>query len=267
MSYAKRNANILGRIDRHGDHASARLLREAAEKCLEISERFAKERADIEKNNHLTPDGRKAQLLESLKTRHARDLRDARKPLEDFAKSIESMRAKVKPAEIDRGDIVGALERMEIRTFVFNSTNAEKMKLLLEDADPVILDAVLSAPRALSGVPAEYYDRAKAAREEQLHGPVLRDIAAAQEVLSEARNAAAIARADLMGTIEMDQREFDRLMHPIENRTAAPWLLKQGDRVVVVAPGESVYKEATEDQLRDGKFYASMQEYQQDRAA
>jgi len=35
----------------------------------------------------------------------------------------------------------------------------------------------------------------------------------------------------------------------------------------VVVPGATTYQDATEDQLRDGKFYADMQEYKADRAA
>jgi hypothetical protein len=102
---------------------------------------------------------------------------------------------------------------------------------------------------------------AKAAREEQLHGPQLREIDALQAVVDEANAAATIARTDLATVVEMDQAAFDRLMVPIEKKTAAPWLLKQGDRVVVVEPGATTYQDATPDQLRDGRYYADMQEY------
>jgi hypothetical protein len=134
-------------------------------------------------------------------------------------------------------------------------------------ADPRILDAVLSMPRQVSGVPEEIYTKAKTAREEQLHGPLLREIEAAENVLSEARAVSAVARSGLMNTVELTQREFDKLMLPIENKVAAPWLLKQGDKVLVVVPGETTYREASPDQLREGKFYTDMQAYQQDRAA
>jgi hypothetical protein len=95
----------------------------------------------------------------------------------------------------------------------------------------------------------------------------LRKIEALQAVVDEANAAATIARTDLATVVEMDQAAFDRLVVPIEKKTAAPWLLKQGDRVVVVEPGAATYQDATEDQLRDGKFYPDMQAYQQDRAA
>jgi hypothetical protein len=273
MSTSARNANIaniLSRLDRHAQHPSTATLRKAAEACLNVSERFTSEREQIDQNPHLTRDGKKAKLIDSLRKTHARDLRDARKPFDEAANKLKAMRETIKPAQIDETNVVAALERMEIRTFVFNSPSADKVSLLLhQDASPKILDAVLSAPRELSGVTKDIYDRAKTAREEKLYGPLLQEIETAELVLSEANNAAAIARASLMGTVELDQREFDRIMLPIENKTAAPWLLKEpgSQRVVVVEPGAATYQEATPDQLRDGKFYADMQEYQQDRAA
>jgi hypothetical protein len=35
----------------------------------------------------------------------------------------------------------------------------------------------------------------------------------------------------------------------------------------VVVPGATTYQDAKLDQIRDGRFYADMQEYQRDRAA
>jgi hypothetical protein len=98
-------------------------------------------------------------------------------------------------------------------------------------------------------------------------GPQLQEIEALQSVVDEAAAAVQVARIDLVSTVEMDLASFDKLVGPIEKKQAAPWLLKQGDKVVVVVPGATTYQDATEDQLREGKFYAGMQEYQQDRAA
>jgi hypothetical protein len=77
----------------------------------------------------------------------------------------------------------------------------------------------------------------------------------------------AVDLSDLATVVEMDQAAFDRLVVPIEKKTAAAWLLKQGDRVVLVEPGATTYQDATESDLREGKYYTDMQAYQQDRAA
>ena len=267
MSYAKRNANILDRIDRYATHPSTAALRKAAENCFTIAENFAKHRDFLERDGFFTPEGKRAKLTEALTKQFARDMRDARAPIEAAAKEIERLRGNIKPVAVDRTDVVAAMERAEIRAFIRSLPSAEKIATLLNQPDPKILDAVLDAPAALSGVPEQHYAAAKEAREEQLFGPQLKEIEALQAVVDEANAAATIARTDLATVVEMDQAAFDRLVVPIEKKTAAPWLLKQGDRVVVVEPGAATYQDATPDQLRDGKFYADMQAYQQDRAA
>lgn len=255
MSLADRNKSILERIDRYADHPSANGLRKAAENCLAVSERFARERDLIVQNGHLTQEGVRAQLTDTLRRTHGRDLRDARKPLEVAAGKLKTMREQVKPAQIDHTDVVAALERQEIRAFVRSLTSQDRTKLLTPGGDPRVLDAVLDAPAALSGVPENYFAQVKSWREEQLHGPLLNEIAELDALLSEAQNAAVIARGDLMNTMQIDQRAFDRIMLPIENKAEAPWLKKDGESVVVVIPGQTSYRTATADELRDGVFY------------
>ena len=261
MSLADRNKSILERVDRHAEHPSANALRKAAENCLAVSERFARERDLIAQNGHLTQEGVRAQLTEALRRTYDRDLRDARKPFDAAAAKLKSMREQVKPAQVDRTDVVAALERQEIRAFVRGLNVQERTKLLTPGSDPRVLDAVLDAPAALSGVPEPYFAQVKAWREEQLHGPLLKEIADLDSLLSESQNAAVIARGDLMNTMQIDQRGFDRIMLPIENKADAPWLKKEGDAVVVVVPGQATYQPATADEMRDGVFFESAEAF------
>ena len=41
----------------------------------------------------------------------------------------------------------------------------------------------------------------------------------------------------------MEWDAFEKFVKPVENRQAAPWLLRQGDKIVVVEPG-ATYLEA-----------------------
>jgi hypothetical protein len=58
---------------------------------------------------------------------------------------------------------------------------------------------------------------------------------------------------------------------PITTRQIAPWLVKNGDSVVRVRPEKfgtpELNQPATEDEIRDGKFYKDQAEYLADRAA
>jgi hypothetical protein len=72
MNYAARNANILGRTDRYAAHPSAAALRKASEAFLGVSERFSREREQIDQNPHLTGQGKNAKLIDSLRNVRAR---------------------------------------------------------------------------------------------------------------------------------------------------------------------------------------------------
>jgi hypothetical protein len=56
----------------------------------------------------------------------------------------------------------------------------------------------------------------------------------------------------------MSERQFDEVVGPILEKQAAPWLL--------VEPGKGTYREATVDEIREGKFYKDHAEYQQAQA-
>src|SRR5438128_2494419 len=101
MNYAQRYANIFGRVDRYSAHPSATTLRKAAESFFGVSERFSREREQIDQNPHLTGQGKKAKLVDSLRNVHARDLRDAKQSLDEVKKNIKGMRDTIKPAIID----------------------------------------------------------------------------------------------------------------------------------------------------------------------
>jgi hypothetical protein len=263
-----RNQSILARFGRY-EHPKTADLTKAAENCLTIAEQFANQRELLERDGYLTPQGKRARLTEALTKQFARDMRDARAPIEAAAKDIERLRGNIKPVAVDHTDIVAAMARAEMRAYIRGLSSKDQIEALLKRSDPRILDAVLDPNVAaeVSGVPEQHFAAAKAAREQILFGDQLREIEALQAVVDEANAAATIARTDLAAVVEMDQSSFDALVTPIEKKSAAPWLLRQGDRTVVVVPGETTYRDATEDQLREGKFYAGMQEYQQDRAA
>jgi hypothetical protein len=74
-------------------------------------------------------------------------------------------------------------------------------------------------------------------------------------------------------------RAFDDFARPIETRRNAPWLQKTKNvdgvelvvRIISADPGydgkSAASRPATPDEIRDGKFYASLEEFRADRAA
>lgn len=197
MNYGPRNATILSRLDRHAAHPSTAELRKAAENCFAVAQKFSNQRDEVAGDGRYSAEGKRAQLAE-VRTKSERLMQEARGPIDSAAKGVERLRAQIKPAPIDRTDAVAEMRRAELRTYMRSLKDTERMaKLLSPQPDPAILDAVLDAPAALSGVSDEHFALAREAREKQLYGPQLRAIEALQAVVAEADAAASIARADL----------------------------------------------------------------------
>jgi hypothetical protein len=270
MNLNPRNQSVLKRLEKFAEHPAMPKLLQAATNCLSVAEKFAAQREQLERDGHLSEIGRRAKLTEATKA-YARDLRDARAPIAEAAKQIENLRGTIKPVQIDRSDIVSALERAEVRAFIRGLRIPEQITALLKQNDPKILDAVLEMPAALSGVAPEHYAAAKAAREEQLHGPVLKQVSELQTVVDEADAAAQIARNDLVTASGLQQFDFDKIIGPIESRKQAPWLLQQGASVVRVRPEKrgtpELYLPATPDEISDGRFFKTEAEYLANHAA
>ena len=206
MNYAARNMTILTRLDRHAAHPSAAELKKAAENCFAVAQKFSNQRDEVVGDGRYSAEGKRAQLAE-VRTKSERLMQDARAPIDSAMKGIERLRAQIKPPPIDRTDPVSELRRAEIRAYMRSLPDAARMaKMLSPQPDPSILDAVLDMPAELSGVRAEDYAHAKAAREQQLHGPKLREIEALQAVVGEADAAASVARMDLANIAGVDNR-------------------------------------------------------------
>jgi hypothetical protein len=211
MNFAQRNKNILDRIDRHVAHPSTAELRKAAVNCFTVAQKFSDHRDEMAREGFFTADGRRAKLAEALNRQVAREMRQARAPIDAAVKGVERLRGQIKPAQLDR-TAVAEMRRAEIRTWMRGLSGPERMEILLNQREPNIIDSVLDAPAALSGVLDEHYAIAKATREEQLLGPQFREIEGLAAVVDEADVATTIACSDLANVAEMDRASFDKLV-------------------------------------------------------
>ncbi|WP_299806684.1 hypothetical protein [Tardiphaga sp.] len=242
-------------------------------KCLDVAEAFSQDCERVAMNRDLSEVGR-ANALKTILQRAVRDLRDARKPVDDLRKTLETKRSAVKSPPFDKTDLVGALNRQELRAAMRGMDTAVRAGLIT--TDPTFADALLEQPPVLSGLtPNEGFlvQAAQEARLKTLFGPQLAEIAELESTLNEAAGIAAVARNDLQTKAGMPQLEFDAFATPIEQKLRAPWLVKMGDdQPVLVVQYEKkgstdLHRHATPDEIRDGKFYASEAEYLAERAA
>jgi hypothetical protein len=261
------------RNDQLVERLKAHPMRASLAKCLDIAEAFSDDCQHVARNRDLSEVGR-ANAMKTNLQRAVRDLRDARKPVDDLRKTLEGKRAAVKAPAFDRTDLVGALNRQELRAAMRGMDTVQRAALIT--TEPAFADALLEQPPVLSGLtPNEGFlvQAAQDARLKTLFGPQLAEIAELENTLNEAAGIAAVARNDLQTKAGMPQLEFDAFATPIEQKLRAPWLVKSagatGETVMVVDVVEGVasYRPATTDEARDGKYYANEAEYSAERAA
>ncbi len=257
---------LLASVNTSG-HPQAAAMRRVVEEVVTVAERFAVRRAELDADPKLSALGRRETLKQELPKQHARDLRDARAPIAAVKARLETMKnaVKVKPS-IDPADIVGALSRMEIRTWLASLPQGERAPVALGTNDARIAEAILSAPPALSGLSDDVFSHVESAFQEKAFGPEMAEIEDLAELVASAEAAASVVREELRGVVEMDQRSFDGLMTPIERKQGAPWLQKSIDpsgkeRIVVVPLEGGSARPATPDEVRDGVFYCDLAEY------
>ena len=168
---------------------------------------------------------------------------------------------KVRPLA-DANNVVAEMRRRELRDAVAAMSDDERIAYVLNVKDNAIVAALLDQPAVVTSIPEEIFAKVEAAYVERMFGKELQEIKAFEAIIAEAQAAAAVARDEMQRTIGLECKQFDEIVVPIETKARAPWLLREGDRVVVVKPGESTYPVATPDELRDGVFYADLVEYE-----
>jgi hypothetical protein len=266
-----RNAQLLQQVGRHP-------LRSSLAKCFDIAETFQGDIEFLQLNDGLSPKGRQDALQAKLRAA-IRDLRDARAPINDLESKLEAKRKAVAMPKFDPADTLGFLRRQELRTALRTMSSGQRA---LHLANPAFADAMLEMPPVLSGLhpvegqPGEDSSLVETTKEQRLgslFGPQLAEISELEKTIAEANMIANLARGDLKLHSGMDdQRVFEEFVKPIETKANAPWLRRSTDFngkeiVVVIDTGGGPAKIATPDQVRDGRFFASLEEYQASRSA
>lgn len=244
-------------------------LRGATSKIFEVADAFAARRKAIDGDGRLTDVGRLAAITEALEHDAAPALRIARQPLHDARAALDARRSKIALPSVDRNDTVGAIDMIFRRAFVRGLPEIERTKLLFSaEADPRLLDAVISDAPELSGIPRDRHAEILNRRLRQLHGKELDEIERDEAALAEAEAAAAVAMNDMKAAFGpgSDGRRFNQIM----DRKLTPWLVGEGSAISVVIlnpDGTADYRPASEAEIKIGRRFASVAEYQAQSAA
>jgi len=238
-------------------------LRNAADACFDLADALAARRAELNQSNKFTEQGRAAEIADALRAEFAPKLRAAQQPIVKAMQEAETrMRALSLPAP-DPANLRQAIEHQEIRAMLRGMPLLDRTKLVFDTKDSRIIEAVLTAPCELSGLPADRFEVLMNKVREKLHGPAVAEIAKLQDDIDGARMCVTIATNEMKRESGIDGGEFSKIIG--NQNQGAPWLRRDGDRIIVVRPGESTFPLANAQEVAMGKYYLTYQEYLDDR--
>jgi hypothetical protein len=258
-----------GLIKRYAAHP----LRREVAYALEVAEKFAEGRAAIDRDVHLSPEGRTAKKGALVRSA-LRDIRDAGAPqIAEMKQKLASIVALIKPVSFAKDDLAGAMLRSELRTALRGMSLSEKAAALTgEKAVAEFVDAALEAPPLLSGIEQGMFEQVREQRLATLFTQESFQVEALTDQIAEAESALTIARQDIARASDLRDYEFTKLATEISAKKNAPWLKRDrdsnGNEIVIVVPvrgGPS--RPATADEIRDGQFFSSLSEYEAARSA
>ena len=158
---------------------------------------------------NLSDAGRKAYVSKFAQD-GVKPLEQVMAPTRKAARYNLERRSNLKPPVPPRDDIVGAMERAEIRAFARSLKGAERFPFALEHAE-----AFLSMPAALSGLSADQFEKVKQTYIEAKFGPQIAEIETLDEDLATVRAAHDLALAELRANAGLSERAFSEMVQKV----------------------------------------------------
>jgi hypothetical protein len=169
----------------------------------------ALKKAALEKPGTLNARGVAEALRRDLGKHVVPELRSTLRVVNERKAAMKHERAALAKPKIDSTDVVAAMQRREIRDYLHGLESAERMKMLLDNPDPIMLAAALELPPALSGLTVETRAHVEEAYTRATHAQTLRAMDDREEALDVVGAAAEIAAMEIRAAVGLEPHEFD----------------------------------------------------------
>jgi len=137
------------------------------------------------------------------------ELRRIRRVAQERRDVVKSQREALAQVKVDATDVVGALQRQEMRTYLRTLDDGERMKLLTDGDDHRMAQAALEVPAAMSGLNGEMRAQVEEAYVRAKHSAALKALDEMGEALSLLDAAARIAIMEIRTHVGMGDAEFE----------------------------------------------------------
>lgn len=192
------------------DRPAARDLGTMFENVASFAAAPAVRKAQFAENRNLSAAGVNDELRRFLARGAVPEIRRTLAYVEASKASLSEARAKLSRPAIDPADTMGAAHRREAREFLRTVDAGERVRLLLDNPDPLFVAAALEMPNALSGITDEIRGHVEQSYAATMRPGELAEVEARAEALATLEAAAKIARGEIARHVGFaTDQEFD----------------------------------------------------------
>ena len=181
-----------------------------------VGDRLASRARELDGDRDLTATGRANALANSVTKGLVKDFAQASERPRKALGHLNAQKAGMSIPVMEKGDLVEAMRRMEIRSHVVALPLEKRVAAML---DPDMRVAVFDAPASLSGIPAEHFNQAKTAFIREINGEKFAEIEGALEDYAAASAIATMVQDQLANSSGLSRGAFDILMTGFEQET------------------------------------------------
>jgi hypothetical protein len=175
-------------------------LRTLAESAFSTVDAFRKKIGEIKSDKRFSAEGHREKIAEAANTGPLIYFAELRKQVASERRSLDERKSHFELPKHSRDDVVGAMDRAEIRAWLRSLPPGERVKAACSVPDIAL--AVIHSPPELSGLLGDSHDRAKTFLLEHLHGDELAALRIETEALENVTAALDIAEMQLRNEFE-----------------------------------------------------------------
>jgi hypothetical protein len=247
-------------------------LRQAYLGALEAVDKLEARKADALASGKFTASGATDHVAEFVFKDLVPTFKRGRNAIEAARREAGKLRDKIKLQPGDKTDVVGALQRREMREFLRTMPDKQRNEYISkrrDNMDPALALAICELPAEFSGVLEtdrnDLIDRALQAQ----HGEEMARLQELEEAIEIAASAVETGRDEVRTETGLNPQTFDYRAAQFENKSETPWLKRMTEngqevvRVVRWAKDGSAGTAplATPQDVETGRFFNSRAEY------
>lgn len=176
-----------------------------------IAENFKTKVASIRADRRFSDEGRRGEIINALRAGPLEHLGQLRAQPDAELARLRAERESFAARGPDKGDLFREMQRQEVRAALRQMPESARQKLALETTDPLMREAIMFAPAAMSGLGEDIKSAVTRAAVEATHGARLSAIANEEELHEQVATAMQVADDEMRRASGLDEAAYQEI--------------------------------------------------------